>query len=178
MYRNEDLRPLRLLKAGSSDWCRWFWECFPIGCSCPRSISGDWWSEMGLRSQAVQKREGLHGVASVFHHPATAHIWTQMYELGQFHFARFLYSVCAWENHFTGQPNPDTTFPAFSCKEMQRKNTTKPLNTNTHTHTLTGLHGLCYRKALGQRVQFHRARRQQRVKGQSALRLQLSPETC
>lgn len=124
-------------KAGFSDWFRWFYECFLIGCSCPSFSCGDWWREIAVRSQAVQKREGLHGIASVFHHPATAHIWTQMYELGQFHFARFLYPVRAWEKHFTGQPNPDTASPAFSCKEMQRKTHTKKPLTHTHSQLIT-----------------------------------------
>lgn len=64
-------RPKSHLKADFSDWFKRSWERFVIG-SC--SSSGDWWSECALCSQAVQKREGLSGVASVFHHPATVHI--------------------------------------------------------------------------------------------------------
>lgn len=49
-------------------------EAFLIGCRCPGCSSGDWCCDIGLHSEAAQRREGLHGIASVFHHPATAHI--------------------------------------------------------------------------------------------------------
>lgn len=84
-------------QAAFSDWSRWFLVFSLIGCIRPSSSSGDWWSEIGWCSQAVQKRAGVRGVACVFHHPATAHIWTHIYELGQFHFTRFhvLHIKCA-----------------------------------------------------------------------------------
>lgn len=89
---------------------------------------------------------------------------------------------CAQEEYCNGWPYKGSMLPAFSWKEIQKNHTPEPSNTPLHTHTAhsmdkhtcVALHAGIGSQGYSVTVPGDR----HCVKGQSALRLKLSPYTC